>query len=86
MALERLDYFRDMLCAREVEESVNVVGCSADGKRWTTRLTKDSTQVGMCAKHKVILSKERMALFRRKDEMHQQTRKGLRHTSNIKYS
>jgi hypothetical protein len=31
MALERFDYFRDMLGARKVEEGVNVVGCSADG-------------------------------------------------------
>jgi hypothetical protein len=64
MALKSLDHFRDMLRAWEVEEDVNVVGCSADDQRRTTRLTKDSTEISMCAKHKLILSEEGVPLFR----------------------
>jgi hypothetical protein len=73
VAFEDFDHLGYILRARELEESVHVVGGASDSDGRTLDSAKNSAKISVSALEQVSFTEKRVPVFGRENEMYQQT-------------
>jgi len=84
-AFEDFDHLGYILGARELEESVHVVGGASDSDGRTLDSAKNPAEISVSGLEQVAFPEKRVPVLGRENEMYQQTGQGLWHFKQHKF-